>query len=97
MAELGWGKDAEGLYLDLKASPRRADELEAVDQILDAIEDDPGGSAVRQFGLTAADGRRIWRVTNRYRDSEPMAVLWELRSGDPVINWVGYADYRELS
>ena len=46
MAELGWAKDAEDLYLDLQADPRKPHELEAVDQILDAIEDDPDSATV---------------------------------------------------
>jgi hypothetical protein len=93
VAELGWAKDAENLYLDLQADPRKANELEAVDQILDAIEDDPDSAVVREVGLTAADGRRIWRVTNRYRNSDLMAVLWDIRDGQPIINWLGNADY----
>jgi hypothetical protein len=52
MAELGWAKDAETLYFDLQADPRKSAELEAVNQILDAIEDDPDSDAVRKIGLT---------------------------------------------
>lgn len=93
MSELGWGEDAENLYLDLEANPRKANELEAVNQMLDAIEDDPGSDEVRQIGLTTEDGRRVWKIQRRYRNSDLMAVLWELRDGTPVIDWLGDADY----
>jgi hypothetical protein len=93
MAELGWAKDAETLYFDLQADPRKSAELEAVNQILDAIEDDPDSDAVRKIGLTAADGRRIWKVTNSFGNSDMMAVLWDMRDDQPIINWLGAADY----
>jgi hypothetical protein len=93
VAELGWAKDAEDLYLDLQADPGKLHEREAVDQILDAIEDDPDSANVRKIGLTAADGRRVWKVTNRFRNSDLMAVLWDIRDDQPIINWIGPADY----
>jgi hypothetical protein len=92
--DLEYIKQAAEQYEALRADPAKTRHLEAVDLVLDDIEDDPGAARVRVVALTVA-GQRVWKIPVRV-GREDMSILWMPKPGTqntPVILWIWDARY----
>lgn len=93
MAALRWEPEAGRTYDALQDRDSRL--LDAVDDVLDNLEDDPGSPLMRRQARRTTRGDAIWRVPIRPR-SENWALLWmddPARPGDVLILYVGPASY----
>jgi hypothetical protein len=95
MVDLGWTKEAEQLYLSLQAKERWRRYLEAIDELLDLIEDNPAGIRARRFSLTALGGVHYWLIT-KHVGTDDVAVLWHLLEGVPTIAFVGLDNFKPI-
>jgi hypothetical protein len=93
MAELHWEPEAAAAYSSLDEQPRRL--ADAIDDVLDQLEADPGDQAMRRRSRRTRTGDVIWKIDIR-RGVEDWTLLWiehpEI-TGDALIVYLGPAQY----
>jgi hypothetical protein len=93
VAELFWEPDARATYDALDDQPVRLGE--AIEHILDQLEDDPGHESVRRRTRRTTKGDVIWKIDIRQR-AEDWTLLWiehPQRAGDVLILYLGRSQY----
>lgn len=93
MAELFWEPEARATYDALDDQPTRLGD--AVELILDRLEDDPRQESVRRRMRRTSKGDVIWKVDIRPR-AEDWTLLWiehPERSDDVLILYLGPSQY----
>ena len=93
VAELFWEEEAGATYDRLREDPSRL--LDAVDEVLDQLEDDPGSDRVRRRQRRTRSRRAIWKVDIRPH-SDDWTLLWvehPERPDDVLILFLGPAGY----
>lgn len=93
MAELFWEPQARATYDALDDQPARLGD--AIEVILDQLEEDPGHESVRRRTRRTSKGDVVWKVDIRSR-TDDWTLLWiehPERSGDVLVLYLGPSQY----
>ena len=93
MAELFWEPEARAIYDALDDQPLRLGD--AIELLLDQLEDDPGHESVRRRSRRTSQGDVIWKIDIR-PSAEDWTLLWiehPQRVGDVLIVYLGPSQY----
>lgn len=85
MGVLLFSVDADRQLTDLQSDPARRQMYDRVNDVLDAIEDDPGSAEVR---LRRYDSRPVLGVTV-HGSGEGWLVLWSETDAGPLVHHLG--------
>lgn len=94
--DLGWHPDAKLQWDRLELVPRLEPELSAIEDLCWRVIDDLGEATEAADQIRGDDGAIRWRLETRTRYYEP-CIVWHLENGQPVILWIGNADFTELA
>ncbi len=85
MGMLLFSVDADRQLTDLQSDPARRQIYDRVNDVLDAIEDDPGGAEVR---LRRYNSPPVWGVPV-HGSGEDWLVLWSETDAGPLVHYLG--------